>query len=285
MLVMNLEKKRKTHNVMETRCGCEAHIVVKLGSDKKYHIVSMVEEHSHGFVSLDKRHLLRSNRNVSERAKSTLFNCHKASIATSQAYRLLHVSEGGFQNVGCTLRDLKNYYRDLITKIKDADAQMFVGQLERKKEVNPAFFYDFMVDEQGRLVRVFWVDALCRKNYGIFGDVVSVDSTYTTNQYNMKFVPFIGFNHHLQNIFLGAAFLADEKIESYIWLFKTFLKAMGGAAPHLIITDEDASMNAAIAQILPDTAHRLCMWHIMEKVPEKVGPTLNKDEKFWDRLN
>ena len=45
--------------------------------------------------------------------------------------------------------DLKNYYRDLRTKIKDADAQMFVAQLERKKEVNHAFFYDFMVDEQG----------------------------------------------------------------------------------------------------------------------------------------
>ncbi|XP_066354433.1 protein FAR1-RELATED SEQUENCE 5-like [Miscanthus floridulus] len=109
------EKKRKTHNVMESKCGCEAHIVVKLGNDKKYRIASMVEEHSHGFVSPDKRHLLRSNRN----------------------------------NVGCTLRDLQNYYRDLRSNIKDADAQMFMAQLGRKKEVNPAFFYDFMVDEQG----------------------------------------------------------------------------------------------------------------------------------------
>ena len=270
---------------METRCGCQAHIVVKLGSDKKYRIISMVEEHSHGFVSPDKRHLLRSNRRVSERAKSTLFNCHKASIGTSQAYRLLHVSEGGFENVGCTKRDLQNYYRDLRIKIKDADAQMFVAQLERKKEVNPAFFYEFMVDDEGRLVRVFWADAICRKNYSVFGDVVSVDATYTTNHYNMKFVPFTGVNHHLQSVFLGAAFLADEKIESYVWLFETFLKAMGGVAPHLITTDEDASMKAAIAQILPYTAHRLCMWHIMEKVPEKVGPSLRENEGFWERLN
>jgi len=169
---------------------------------------------------------------------------------------------------------LQNYFSDLRTKIKDADAQMFVAQLERKKEVNPAFFYEFMVDEQRRLVRVFWADAICRKNYSVFGDVISVDATYTTNQYNMKFVPFTGVNHHLQSVFLGAAFLADEKIDSYVWLFNTFLKAMGGVAPHLITTDEDASMKAAIAQILPDTAHRLCMWHIMEKVPEKVGPSI-----------
>jgi len=62
---------------------------------------------------------------------------------------------------------LQNYYRDLRTKIKDGDAQMFVAQLERKKEVNPAFFYDLMVDEQGRIVCVFWADALCRKNYNV----------------------------------------------------------------------------------------------------------------------
>ncbi|EEE63447.1 hypothetical protein OsJ_18260 [Oryza sativa Japonica Group] len=279
------KKKRKTPYMMETRCGCEAHIVVKLGSDKKYRISSMIGEHSHGFVSPDKRHLLRSNRTVSERAKSTLFSCHKASIGTSQAFRLLQVSDGGFQNVGCTLRNLQNYYHDLRCKIKDADAQMFVGQLERKKEVNPAFFYEFMVDKQGRLVRVFWADAICRKNYSVFGDVLSVDSTYSTNQYNMKFVPFTGVNHHLQSVFLGASFLADEKIESFVWLFQTFLKATGGVAPRLIITDEDASMKAAIAQILPNTVHRLCMWHIMEKVPEKVGPSIREDGEFWDRLH
>ena len=127
---------------------------------------------------------------------------------------------------------------------------------------------------------MFWADALCRKNYSVFGDVVSVDSTYTTNQYNMIFVPFTGVNHHLQSVFLGAAFLVNEKIKSYEWLFNTFLKAMHGVAPHLIITDEDARMKAAIAHILPDTTHRLCMWHIMEKVLEKVGPSIREDAQF-----
>jgi hypothetical protein len=137
-----------------------------------------------------------------------------------------------------------------------------------------------MVDKQGRLVRVFWADGICRKNYSVFGDVLSVDSTYTTNQYDMKFVPFTGVNHHLQSVFLGTTFLADEKIESFVWLFHTFLKAMGGVAPHLIIIDENASIKAAISQILPNTAHRLCMWYIMEKVPEKVGPTIRNNEDF-----
>jgi hypothetical protein len=59
---------------------------------------------------------------------------------------------------------------------------------------------------------------------------------------------------------------------------------MGGAAPHLIVTDECASMKAAINMILPNTTHRLCMWHIMEKVPERVSPSLREDQEFWDAL-
>jgi hypothetical protein len=90
--------------------------------------------------------------------------------------------------------------------------------LNLKERTPILLFYNFEVDAQGRLMCVFWADATSRTNYKHFGDVVSLDSTYTTNQYNMIFVPIIGVNHHLQSVFLGAAFLANEKIESYVWL-------------------------------------------------------------------
>jgi hypothetical protein len=67
---------------------------------------------------------------------------------------------------------------------------------------------------------------------------------------------------------------------SNVWLFKTFLKAMGGVASHLIITDEDVSMKVVIIKILSDTSHRLCIWHTMDKVPEKVRPSLREDQDF-----
>ena len=57
---------KKTHNLFETRCGCDAYIYVKLSSGNRYTIEAMIEEHNHGLVSPDKCHLLRSNRSVSE---------------------------------------------------------------------------------------------------------------------------------------------------------------------------------------------------------------------------
>jgi hypothetical protein len=116
---MDVKNKRQTR---ETRCGCEAYIYVKRTSEGKYKITALYEGHNHELVTPSKRHLLRSNRYVNQKAKTTLFNCHKASIGTSQAYRLLHVGAGGFEYVGCMKKDLQNYYSDFRNKIKDADA-------------------------------------------------------------------------------------------------------------------------------------------------------------------
>jgi zinc finger SWIM domain-containing protein 3 len=58
----------------------------------------------------------------------------------------------------------------------------------------------------------------------------------------------------MQSVFLGGAFIVNEKIESYEWLFRTFLSAMGGKAPRLIITDEDASM-----KVFSGSIHWFCM--------------------------
>jgi hypothetical protein len=60
---------------------------------------------------------------------------------------------------------------------------------------------------------------------------------------------------------------------------------MGGKAPRLIITDEAASMRLAVKTVFPESIHRLCMWHIMEKVGKNVGPPTRDDRNFWTRLN
>jgi hypothetical protein len=165
------------------------------------------------------------------------------------------------------------------------DAQLFVARMERKKEANSTFFYDFVVDEHKKSVYIFWVDATSRKNYRHFGDLVYFDAIYSTNHYNMIFAHFTGVKHQMQSVLFGAAFIENENIASYEWLFQTFLLVMWGKALRLIITDEDASIKSVIRTILSDTLHRFCMWHIMEKVPKKIGPPINHERAFWSALN
>jgi hypothetical protein len=113
---------KKVRHGRETRCGCDAHIYVKCNIEGNYMISKVNEDHNHDLVHPSKLNLLRSKCFVTEKAKTTLFNCYKASIGTSQAYRLLQVRVGGFEYVGCTKKDLQNYYFYFNNKIKDVDA-------------------------------------------------------------------------------------------------------------------------------------------------------------------
>lgn len=59
---------------------------------------------------------------------------------------------------------------------------------------------------------------------------------------------------------------------------------MSGVAPKLIMTDEDQSMRIGIEQVFPNTIHRLCMWHILMKLTEKVGATMKNNPDFHERF-
>jgi transposase-like protein len=91
----------------------------------------------------------------------------------------------------------------------------------------------------------------------------------------MVFAPFTGVDNHNKSITFGAALLAKEDAESYVWLFQTFLKAMKMKEPNCFITDQDPGMRKAFEEVFTQSRHRLCMWHIMQKLPVKVSCILN----------
>ena len=82
---------------------------------------------------------------------------------------------------------------------------------------------------------------------------------YSINKYSMIFAPFTGLNHHRQYVTFGAAFLANEKVDSFTWLFEKFLETMEGREPKLIVTNQASAMKIAIEKILCSPSHRFYM--------------------------
>jgi transposase-like protein len=101
-----------------------------------------------------------------------------------------------------------------------------------------------------------------------------------TNRNKLPFVLFTGVNHHHQYQMFRCALLVNETAESYTWLLKTWLMTMLGCAPFTIITNDDKAIAKAIAEVLPNTTHRLCLWHILQKVPEHFAHIYNKYPSF-----
>lgn len=254
-----------------TREGCNARIVFKRTDEGKFEVSKFYEGHSHRLVSPRKKQLLRSVRSVNNVHKNLLFACNRANVGTSKGYQILKEQVGSYENIGCTQRDLQKISRNMKELIKDSNADMFIENFKRKHEMNNSFFYEYVSDNVGKLKYVFWADGISRKNYSLFEDVVSFDTTYSTNKYHQIFAPFTGVNHHRQSITFGATFLNDEKEESFVWLFETFLKAMGGNKHVMIITDQDQAMTNAIESVFKGSSHRFCMWHILKKTFRKGG--------------
>ena len=50
--------------------------------------------------------------------------------------------------------------------------------------------------------------------------MITFDTTYLKNKYEMSFAPFIGINHHGESILLGCGLLSGEDTNSFVWLFK-----------------------------------------------------------------
>nr|GEX14502.1 hypothetical protein [Tanacetum cinerariifolium] len=87
--------------------------------------------------------------------------------------------------------------------------------------------------------------------------------------YNMKFVPFIGIDNHGKCVTLGSRMLLHKDTKSYAWLLNAFMTAFSHE-PTMIVTDQDGTMKRAIEVVFKKAKHRLCMWHIIQKIPSKT---------------
>ncbi|XP_038699552.1 protein FAR1-RELATED SEQUENCE 4-like [Tripterygium wilfordii] len=242
--------KSQSNNALEPRScvkiGCNARLCGRLYLDGKYVVSHFEDEHNHGLSP----------------SKARPNKSHNAQV----------IGAGGHENLPFLEKDTRN----MIAKVRrlrlgEGDANAVQSYFLKMQSQNEGFFSMIDWDEHGRLKNVFWADPRSRAACKEFGDVITFDTTYLTNKYDMPFAPFVGVNHHGQSILLGCGLISNEDTVTFTWLFQTWLACMNGVAPFGIITDQDRAMKNAIAIVFPNSRHRLCLWHIMKKMPEKLG--------------
>ncbi|KAG9450374.1 hypothetical protein H6P81_010339 [Aristolochia fimbriata] len=76
---------------------------------------------------------------------------------------------------------------------------------------NPSFyFFVFQFDIDDLMTNIFWADARMIEDYDHFGDVITFDTTYRTNDHERQLALFLGVNHHNQTTVFGAALILDS---------------------------------------------------------------------------
>ncbi|GKA10244.1 FAR1-related sequence 5-like protein, partial [Tanacetum coccineum] len=280
---LEIKKAKRKRKRPSCRSGCLARVILDLTAENKYEVCIFDEEHNHPFVDEDDISRLKSSRKLTFSKMQLLFQVSNNNIGLMKAFKMMKELFGGFDEVGATSVDCKNFRRGINLFIGEYDVEMVVELLMNKKEYINGFSCDYFTNDDGNLSGLFWADEVAKHNYLSFGDVISFDATFRSNKYKMVFVPFTGIDNHHRSVTLAAALLSNETAESYGWLLRAFKKAFG-REPMVVVTDQDPAMKIAVEKEFCNSRHRFCMWHIMEKLSTKVGPALCQNKAFKKRI-
>ena len=111
------------------------------------------------------------------------------------------------------------------------DCSRFVLFLQRQS----AFIKHVSDDKEKSLTKLFFATALMKKSYELYKDVVLIDATYKTNQYQIPLLVFSGINVEGRCVLFGFALINDETAPTYEWAIKAFLEAHDGKKPGLFV--------------------------------------------------
>ncbi|XP_076904297.1 protein FAR1-RELATED SEQUENCE 5-like, partial [Bidens hawaiensis] len=166
-----LKTKRKRPTI---RCGCRAHVPLKSVDGVIYEVHDFVEGHNHRMVADSDMQFVRSARKLTHVQEEAIYEFSNINLMRTQ--------HGGFEKVGATKDDCKNFKQGLNCYIGEYDAEMIVLRMCAKRTFSSDYSFEYDVNDDPELIRVFWVDEILKSNYLAFGDIISFDATFKTNE-------------------------------------------------------------------------------------------------------
>lgn len=273
--------------------SCNAVLRIERKDSEKWTVTKFVEDHNHSMVTPNKvqylrprRHFAGATKNVAE-ALDVSGDVYITTDGNHLSYEPNSIRNSLPVDPSRSTRNMGpvNYLRQPSrTRSLGRDAQNLLNYFKKMQAENPGFYYAIQLDDDNRMTNVFWADARSRMAYNHFGDAVIFDTMYRPNQYQVPFAPFTGVNHHGQMVLFGCALLLDESEASFTWLFRTWLSAMNDRPPVSITTDQDRAIQVAVAQVLPETCHCICKWHILREGQERLAHIYLAHPSFYGEL-
>ncbi|PWA96581.1 FAR1 DNA binding domain, FHY3/FAR1 family [Artemisia annua] len=125
---------------------------------------------------------LKVARKLSFPQQQLLYHLSNANLGPTRAWNVFKEMCGGFENIGVTDVECRNYKRNLNNFIGTRDAQMVVDKLLSRQEFFDNFSVEFKKNKDDKtLIGLFWADDQAKQYYATFGDVVSFDATFRSN--------------------------------------------------------------------------------------------------------
>ena len=158
-------KDKKDQNIKnpraETRCGCEARLIIVLNRDSKKYVVSeFIAEHNHYLHLPSIVHMMPSQWKVAATHAIEIDLAHELGLRLKQSYELLSKQVSGYDNLGFTKQDHKNYLRTKRQRDMEHGAAASLRRyFSHQLKENPSYYFATQWDCEELITNIFWADA------------------------------------------------------------------------------------------------------------------------------
>jgi hypothetical protein len=224
--------KPRHPNSTSVCCGCPAMIHLHRTDDHGWYIHEFRKDHNHGLAMNqgEKMHW-PSHRHIDPHTKDLVRNLRDNNIGLTKTFSVIGSLFGSMENIPFNKRSLRTLCARISRDHSEDDVRKTYDFFSEMKMKDPNFRDSCLVDKEGTIRALMWTNGKNRMQYKQFGDAITFDTTYRTNQYDMPFGLFVGVNNHFQSIILGGVLMTNEKTETFEWVFKEFVSLMGGKPP------------------------------------------------------
>ncbi|KAG0540465.1 hypothetical protein BDA96_03G411500 [Sorghum bicolor] len=267
------------------RTGCKAMLRLHRTESHGWIVTKIIPDHNHPLSdSYGQKNQWGSHGAIDPLTKDFIKKLRENNVTLGRVCSII-----GVMSASTIAPVRKQVVRNLCAKLAQEDIKDDIGKtmqvLESMKREDKDMQVRFQKDDEGRITTMLWCTGKNQVDYKHFGDVVTFDTTYRTNLYNLPFGIFVGVNNHYQPIVFGGVLLRHERTEDFEWAFSNFIEIMGGKQPQTILTDQCQAMAAAIKSTLKESRHRWCRWHVLRKAKQKIGTPYSKRSGFKREFN
>ncbi|CAB4386303.1 unnamed protein product [Rhizophagus irregularis] len=271
------EDKVNSRDCKSQRCNCPFFIRASLDNNSGlWHILAMNLEHNHEMVAPEHKMFLSSERIIPQEIKDRIIVYHQAGCNVPTIRSILKQEYKDLET--WIYNDIYNFIYQLNGKQEQRffEAEEFINILKQLKREIDGFEYEVRVDvDTNELLQVIWMYPDQKRYYSRFLDVIVFDNTYKVNRFNMPFGIFTGINNFGQSVCFAGTLMCRETIDSFVWVFNTFLKFVNNYSPKVMLTDEDKAISQAIEITFgQNTKHVLCIWHLWKNVIKNIANVL-----------
>ena len=266
-----------------TKFDCPARFILKckpVGDTYKLVVTSSNFRHTHPINKEWYKYYSKNRNNIDNEVSTFIENKKDDNMPIHKIAQKVRSKFGS----KILTKDVENF----LSKLSEAkgeltEAQKIVNFLKTKSDEDSESKLVIGQNDQEEIEMIFFQNCQMRKDFENFPDLVLIDGTYRTNNYNYTLLVFLVVDQDRKGRIVALSYLRREDSEHMDVLMSTFCEVNGCNAVKLVLVDKDLTEINSIRKFFTSAHVLLCEVHVQRSLVKFVDEMFEKYNFKGDR--